>query len=60
MLQHVKSQVEEAHWPIFCPMCPPQEEHRGSEYRDEVASFISTNTTNHFSRYKTNSRACRR
>lgn len=32
MLQHVKSQVEETHWPIFCPMCPPQEEKRGSEY----------------------------
>lgn len=31
VLQHVKAQVEETHWPIFCPMCPGTLERRGSK-----------------------------
>jgi hypothetical protein len=29
VLNHVRTQVEEAHWPIFCPMCPGTLEKRG-------------------------------
>lgn len=32
MLSHVKSQIEEMHWPIFCPMCPSSEDKRGGEW----------------------------
>jgi hypothetical protein len=31
MINHIKSQIEAAHWPIFCPMCGPDQANRGSE-----------------------------
>jgi Zinc finger, C3HC4 type (RING finger) len=32
VLNHVRTQVEEAHWPIFCPMCPGTLEKRGGAW----------------------------
>ncbi|CAG8564553.1 12076_t:CDS:2, partial [Acaulospora colombiana] len=26
---HIKAQIEAAHWPIFCPMCGPDQANRG-------------------------------
>lgn len=32
LLQHIKAQVEQARWPIFCPICPRDSPRRGGEY----------------------------
>jgi hypothetical protein len=32
LLNHVKAQVEQARWPIFCPTCPSTAPRRGGEY----------------------------
>jgi hypothetical protein len=32
LLNHVKAQVEQARWPIFCPTCPNTAPKRGGEY----------------------------
>lgn len=31
LLQHIKAQVEQARWPIFCPTCPSNSPTRGGE-----------------------------
>lgn len=33
MLGQVNAQVEQRHWPVFCPLCPADAASRGGEYR---------------------------
>jgi hypothetical protein len=40
VLQHIKSQVTQARWPIFCPMCPNNNPRRGGEDIDPCWRLI--------------------